>query len=70
MAWVDKYVAKEHQRVRGVIIASSISEDLRLACSRIAGVDLYEYRLSVSLTKVAIENATEPETLEPVGLSA
>ena len=52
MAWVERYVAKEHQRVRGAIIANSISEDLKLACSRIDGVELFEYKLSVSLQKV------------------
>jgi RecB family endonuclease NucS len=52
MAWVAKHVAAEGQGVRGVIIANSISEDLLLACSRLEGVDLYEYRLSVSLSKV------------------
>jgi len=52
MAWVEQHVAAEAQGVRGIIIARSISQDLVLACSKLQGVALYEYRLSVSLTKV------------------
>ncbi len=35
MAWIERHIAKPPSRVRGVIIASSISEDLVLACSRV-----------------------------------
>lgn len=52
MAWIEKHQADETQKVRGVIIARSISDDLRLATSRVAGVSLYEYTLSISLSKV------------------
>jgi len=52
MAWIRKNQADEGQKVRGVIIARKISEDILLACSEIANIDLYEYGLSVSLTKI------------------
>ena len=52
MAWIRKNQADEGQKVRGVIIARKISEDILLACSEIANIDLYEYGLSVSLTRI------------------
>ena len=52
MAWIRKHQADEGQKVRGVIIARKISEDILLACSEITNIDLYEYGLSVSLTKI------------------
>jgi endonuclease len=55
MAWIEKNHAEPGQRVRGIIIAREISEDLRLACSYLPAVGLYEYQLSVLLQKVEIE---------------
>jgi len=52
MAWIRKNQAEEGQKVRGVIIAREISDDLVLACSEISNVELYEYNLSVSLIKI------------------
>lgn len=52
MAWVEKNQADPGQSVRGVIVAKEISEDLQLACSKINGVQLFEYSLSVSLKPV------------------
>ena len=52
VAWIRKNQADEGQRVRGIIMAREISEDLLLACSEIPNIDLYEYQLSVSLEKV------------------
>jgi len=52
MAWIEQHQAAENQRVRGVIIAREISEDLRLATSKIRDVDLYEYTLSIDLKPV------------------
>ena len=52
IAWIRKNHADESQLVRGIIIAREISEDLRLACSEIPNIDLYEYELSVSLKKI------------------
>lgn len=54
MAWVQRNLAEEGQKVRGVIIAREITDDLRLACSLIPNVDLYEYRLSVELTPIEL----------------
>jgi len=52
MGWIEKNHAEPGQSVRGIIIAREISDDLRLACSRVAGVSLYEYELSVRVKKV------------------
>lgn len=52
MAWIEKHQAEPGQQVRGVIIARQITEDLRLAASKIPDVGLFEYDLSVSLRKV------------------
>lgn len=55
MAWIEKNHAEPGQRVRGIIVARGISEDLRLACSYLPTVALYEYELSVVLKKVELE---------------
>ena len=52
MAWIETNQAEPTQKVRGVIIAREISEDLHLAASKILEVELFEYDLSVSLRKV------------------
>jgi hypothetical protein len=52
MAWIRKNHAEENQKVRGIIIAREISDDLLLACSETKNVELYEYSLSVSLNKI------------------
>jgi endonuclease len=49
MAWIERNQAEPGQGVRGIIIAREISEDLRLACSYLPSVNLYEYELSVKL---------------------
>jgi endonuclease len=54
MAWISQHQAEEGQGVRGMIIAREISEDLRLACSSIPDVELFEYELAVSLRRVAV----------------
>lgn len=53
MGWIEKNLADEGQEVRGLIIANEISRDLRLACSRVPGVELFEYELAVSVEKIA-----------------
>ncbi|MFL5384569.1 MAG: endonuclease NucS domain-containing protein [Longimicrobiaceae bacterium] len=53
MGWIEQFHAEPGQRVRGVIVAKDISEDLRLACSKVRDVQLFEYELSVRLTAVA-----------------
>jgi endonuclease len=52
MAWIQKNQADLGQRVRGVIVARDISEDLLLACSLTPSVELFEYELSLTLKQV------------------
>lgn len=54
MAWIEKNLAEPSQAVRGVIVAREISEDLKLACSFLSNVSLFEYALSVTLNKIAV----------------
>ncbi|AUD78185.1 DUF91 domain-containing protein [Kangiella profundi] len=49
MAWIKQNQAESGQLVRGVIVARNISGDLRLACTQVPDIQLYEYELSVSL---------------------
>ncbi len=51
-----RHHADAGQPVRGVIVAKEISEDLRIACSEVPSVSLFEYELSVSLKQVALGN--------------
>lgn len=46
---------QDYHKVRGIIIAREISEDLHLAASKILEVELFEYDLSVSLRNVKKE---------------
>jgi hypothetical protein len=59
MAWIDKNQAETGQGVRGIIAARDISEDLRLACSYLPNVSLYEYELSVALRKIVVGLTTK-----------
>lgn len=52
MAWIEKNLSEVDQKVRGFIIARSISEDLSLAASKIPDVSLFEYDLKVNLRKI------------------
>jgi len=52
MAWVKQHLANG-SRVRGIIIASEISDDLRLAASLIQDVSLIEYEISFQLKRVS-----------------
>ncbi len=52
MAWIEQNQAEPDQQVRGIIIARAISDDLRLACSRVAGVGLFEYELAVTVRRI------------------
>jgi endonuclease len=54
IGWIEAHHADAGQSVRGVIVAKEVTEDLRLACRRIAGVKLFEYELSVSLKPLSI----------------
>lgn len=52
VTWVKVNVAERGQRVRGIIICRTMSEDLRLACAGIPDVELYEYQMSVTVSQV------------------
>jgi len=52
MAWIQKNQAESGQKVRGIIVAREISEDLLLACSLMPNVELFEYELSLALKQV------------------
>ncbi|MDX9702411.1 MAG: endonuclease NucS [Candidatus Auribacterota bacterium] len=52
ISWIRQNLAEPHQQVRGIIVARKISEDLKLACSEVSHIELYEYELSVSLKKI------------------
>jgi len=52
MNWVRKELAEPGQRVRGIIVCRTMSEDLRLACASIKDVELCEYTLSVTVSRV------------------
>ena len=53
MAWIEQNHAESDQRVRGIIVAREITDDLRLACSRIDDIALFEYDLQVQVRKVS-----------------
>jgi len=52
MAWIEQNLAENLQKVRGIIIARQISDDLKLACSKINDIELMEYELSVKINKL------------------
>lgn len=52
MNWVRLQLAEPEQKVRGIIVCRTMSEDLRLACASIQDVELYEYQLSVTTTRI------------------
>ncbi len=49
MGWVRQHLATAEQRVRGVIIARQVTEDLRLATAGQPNIKLMEYELSINL---------------------
>ncbi|WP_255103708.1 MULTISPECIES: endonuclease NucS domain-containing protein [unclassified Synechococcus] len=55
IGWIKKNQADPQQRVRGIIVAKEISDDLKLACSELPDIQLYEYSLSVQVNKVALD---------------
>jgi endonuclease len=54
VSWIKKNHADAGQRVRGVIVAKTISEDLMLACSEVPSVSLYEYTLSIQVKAISL----------------
>jgi len=59
IGWIKKNQADQNQRVRGVIVAKKISDDLLLACSELQHITLFEYSLSVSLHPITASNANQ-----------
>jgi hypothetical protein len=51
MGWVEQNLAKG-KKVRGAIVAKEIPSDLKMACSKVADVSLFEYGLQFSLRGV------------------
>lgn len=45
MGWIKKHRAKFDQQVRGIIVATKISEDLKLAVSMVPNVRWLEYSI-------------------------
>jgi endonuclease len=54
MGWIQKHQAEAGARVRGIIVAREITEDLKLACARVPGIALFEYQLSVKLHHIEL----------------
>ena len=52
MGWIKQNLAESDQKVKGMIIARTISDDLLTATSQINDVELFEYQLSISLKKI------------------
>ncbi len=55
MSWIEKNLA-DGKKVRGWIIAREISEDLKLATSRIPDVSLFEYEISFSINAAMLDS--------------
>jgi hypothetical protein len=53
IGWVKENLADAGQDVRGVIVAREISSDLKIACSQVNHIDMYEYAMSVSVKKIS-----------------
>lgn len=51
VAWISNNLANG-KRVRGVIVASEITDDLKLAASLVKDVKLWQYRISFQLDPV------------------
>ena len=53
MGWVDANL-NGNMSCRGIVVARAIGDDLKIACGRTPGVELYEYSLQVSVSRVAV----------------
>lgn len=52
MGWIQQNLAESDQKVKGMIIARTISDDLLTATSQVNDIELFEYQLSISLKKI------------------
>ncbi|MBS0218360.1 MAG: DUF91 domain-containing protein [Proteobacteria bacterium] len=50
--WIRQNLAEPGQKVRGMIVCRTMTEDLKLACAGMPELDLFEYQLSVTVAKV------------------
>jgi hypothetical protein len=50
--WIRQNLAEPGQKVRGMIVCRTMTEDLKLACAGISDLELFEYALSVTVSKV------------------
>lgn len=50
--WIKQNLAEPGQRVRGMIVCRTMTEDLQLACAGIADLELFEYQLSVTVVRI------------------
>jgi hypothetical protein len=52
MGWVDAHIGSGTKPCRGIIIASDIPEELKLAVSQVPRVKLKRYKMSFSIEQV------------------
>jgi len=52
LGWIENNLAKDNQKVRGIVIAKEITDEIRVACSRDAAISLYDYSMHFSLQKI------------------
>jgi RecB family endonuclease NucS len=52
IGWIKSNIADQNQMIRGIIIARNISDDLRIACSVVQNVMLFEYNISFTLKAI------------------
>lgn len=52
--WIKLHHAEPGRKVRGMIVAQTISEDLKLACYYQPDLSLFEYKLSVAVQPVTL----------------
>ncbi len=56
VSWIKRHHADPGQKVRGIIVANKITEDLILACAEVPSVRLFEYSLSIQVRPVALDH--------------
>lgn len=54
IGWIKNNMATDGQRVRGMIIGRVISYDLKIACSELKDVQLFEYSLAITLKEQSL----------------
>jgi hypothetical protein len=54
MGWIRSNLAEPDQKVRGIIVARNISEDLKLSISVVPNTELFEYEMSVKLKRIEL----------------